>query len=110
MLGLHRDVLEDGNASFEYLRIMQTPNGIYYYATPGGLGTTKFKLTALSVDGGSARAVFENPDNEFPNLIRYTLSDDELMAEVNGIEDDQNILHVWVWRRAEFPQTRKSSP
>jgi len=104
MLGLHRDVSDDGNTFFEYLRIMQTAEGIVYYTTPQGYDTTKFKLNALSEDGNTTQAVFENPDHDFPNLIRYTLSGDGLMAEVEGIDDDQKVVEVWVWQRAEFPR------
>jgi hypothetical protein len=106
MLGLHRDASDDGDTFFEYLRIMQTAEGIYYYATPQGYDTTKFKLTALSEDGSSHQVVFENPEHDFPKLIRYTLRVDGLMAEVEGIEDDRKIVEVWVWQRAEFPATR----
>ena len=106
MLGLHRDAFDDGNMFFEYLRIMQTADGIVYYATPRGHDTTKYKLTALSVNGNSAQAVFENPDHDFPRLIRYMLIENGLRAEVEGTEDDQKVISVWVWQRAEFPATR----
>ena len=109
ILGIHRDVHDDGDVFFEYIRIMETPEGIFYYAAPGGYNTTKFKLTELSVDGTSARAVFENPEHDSPRLIRYVLSGSELMAQIEGFEDEQKIITVWNWQRAEFPQTRKSA-
>jgi hypothetical protein len=104
MLGLHRDVSADGDVIFEYLRIVETTDGLVYYATPRGIDTTKFTLTSLTSDGSSRQAVFENPEHDNPNLIRYTLSDDGLMAEVEGIDDDHTVVDVWVWNRAEFPQ------
>jgi hypothetical protein len=103
MLGLHRDTFEDGRMSFEYLRIMETAEGVYYYASPRGYDTTKFLLTAISDEGGVKQAVFENPDNEFPKLIRYTLDSHGLMAEVEGIDDSNNVVETWTWQRAAFP-------
>lgn len=109
MLGIHREVRDGGDVFFEYLRIMKTADGIFYYAAPGGYNTTKFKLTELSVDGTSARAVFENPEHDSPRLIRYVLSGDVLMAQIEGFDDDQKVITVWNWQRAEFPRTRKST-
>jgi len=78
--------------------------GLVYYATPRGNDTTKFALTSLTSDGSSRQAVFENPEHDFPILVRYTLSEDGLMAEVEGIDDDHTVVEVWVWQRAEFPR------
>jgi hypothetical protein len=103
MIGLHRDLNEDGEVFFEYLRVMQTVDGICYYATPRGYETTKYLLTQFVEEGGMTQAVFENPQHDFPRLIRYTVKADELMAQVEGIEDGQKVLKVWTWRRAEFP-------
>jgi len=103
MVGVHRDHYEDGRTMFEYLRIVMTGDGIVYYASPGGLKTTKFKLTGLSTSGAVKEAVFENPDNEFPTLIRYTLDDSGLMASIEGIDDDAKIVKTWSWKRAEVP-------
>ncbi len=103
MLGLHRDTYEDGRMMFEYLRIMETANGVVYYATPLGYETTKFTLTAHSNKDGVRRAVFENPEHDFPKLIRYTLNGDLLTAEAEGIDDGQRVVEVWTWTRSEFP-------
>jgi hypothetical protein len=104
MLGLHRDVGDENDMTFEYLRIMQTGDGLVYYASPRGYDTTKFLLTSLSDEGDTKQVVFENPEHDFPNLIRYTLTGDELRAEVRGSEDDIPIVKVWSWRRAELPR------
>jgi hypothetical protein len=104
MVGLRRDILEDGNVMFEYLRIMETANGLVYYRTPRGYDTAKFTLTSLNSDGDSAQAVFENPEEIFPRLIRYSLRGQELMAEAEGTSDDQKVISVWTWKRAPFPQ------
>ena len=103
MLGLHRDTFGDGRMFFEYLRIMTTPEGIYYYATPRGYDTAKFLLTFVRDEDGVKQAVFENPENDFPSLIRYTLNKHGLMAEVEGTEDNNRVLETWIWQRAVFP-------
>lgn len=108
MVGVHRDYYDDGRTVFEYLRIVKTGGGIVYYASPGGLNTTKFKLTHLSVTGAVKEAVFENPENEFPNLIRYILDDTGLMAAVEGIDDEARIVKTWVWERADLPAPTQS--
>ena len=102
MLGVHRDYYDDGRSVFEYLRIVKTGDGIVYYASPGGYNTTKFKLTRLSSDGTVKEAVFENPENEFPRLIRYALNGNHLMATVEGVEDDVKVVKTWMWERADL--------
>jgi hypothetical protein len=104
MLGLHRDTFEDGRMEFEYLRIMETGNGVVYYATPRGYETTKFTLTAYTNKDGVRQAVFENPDHDFPRQIRYTLNGDRLTAEAEGQDDGQTVVEVWTWTRSKFPE------
>jgi hypothetical protein len=102
MLGLHRDS-DDGGIMFEYLRIMETADGLVYYATPQGYETTKFTLTTYANTTDNREAVFENPDHDFPRRIRYTRIGDRLTAEISGIDDGQKIVRVWTWTRARFP-------
>jgi hypothetical protein len=104
MLGLHRDTFDDGRMKFEYLRIMDTADGVVYYASPQGFETTKFRLTAYSDKDGARQAVFENPDHNFPRTIRYTLNGGILTAEVEGLDDGQNVVAVWTWTRSTFPE------
>jgi len=103
MIGLHRDAFGDGHTTFEYLRIMQTADGLVYYATPGGYDTTKFKLTKMGERDGVKEVVFENPEHDFPQLIRYSLSARGLMAQVEGLEDDERVVQTWIWQRSPFP-------
>jgi hypothetical protein len=107
MLGLQRDTFSDGRMFFEYLRIMETAEGVYYYASPRGYDTTKFLLTSVTDKDGVKQAVFENPDHEFPKLIRYTLDSHGLMAQAEGIDDNNNVVETWTWQRAEFPAERR---
>jgi hypothetical protein len=97
MLGLHRDAAEGRTVSFEFLRIEATADAITYWASPKGRPATPFKL----VDGGQKRAVFENPEHDFPRRILYWLGDDgSLHARVEGTRAGKSISEEWRWRRA----------
>lgn len=80
MVGLNRAPEGDGMPFFEYLRIEARPGGVFYIASPKGIGTTEFELTEHS----KARAVFENPEHDFPQKLIYTREGDMLEAEVGG--------------------------
>ena len=66
MMGMSRAVAGDKTVEFEYLRIEQRTDGIYYVAHPGArCPGTDFKLTSAS----ATEAVFENPQHDFPKRI-----------------------------------------
>lgn len=91
MLGLHRDARET-KASFEFIRIAATPEGIVYFAQPGGRPPTPFALTESS----ATRAVFANPKHDFPKRIIYWLDEGKLCARVEG---DGESAEQWCWDR-----------
>jgi hypothetical protein len=84
MLGMSRTVAGDKTVEFEYLRIEQRADGIYYVAHPKArCPATDFKLTRAS----ATEAVFENPQHDFPKRITYRKgADDSLTATVDGGE------------------------
>ena len=99
MLGLHRDVFSSELAFFEYLRIENSPRGIYYIASPAGRQEGFFLL----VESGGKRAVFENLQNDFPQRIIYwQLGATTLRARIEG-EQDGYRSKEWVWYRASLP-------
>ena len=70
-------------AEFEYLRIVERADGIFYIAQPGGRPATEFKLTTF--DGSVA--VFENPQHDFPKRIIYRKNaDGSLTASIDAGE------------------------
>lgn len=93
MTGMNRMVRSDGRAAFEFLRIAVTPDGITYFAQPSGRPATAFRLVEVSPD----RAVFANPDHDFPKRIIYALRDGKLCARVEG---DDGKGQEWCWGRA----------
>jgi Domain of unknown function (DUF6265) len=89
MLGMSRTVAGNRTAEFEFLRIEQRDDGIYYVAQPKGrCPATDFKLTRV----GSQEAVFENPQHDFPKRITYRkMADDSLTAAIDGGEGTKAI-------------------
>lgn len=84
MIGMSRTLVGARTASFEFLRIEERGEAIYYVASPKGqCPATDFKLTRLS----GQEAVFENPEHDFPKRIIYRKnSDGSLTAIVDGGE------------------------
>lgn len=93
MLGLHRDAKGD-RGSFEFMRIAATKNGIVYFAQPSGRPPTPFTL----VESTKGRAVFANPQHDFPKRIIYFLKDAQLCARVEGEGSAEQAME-WCWNR-----------
>ena len=54
----------------------------------------------ISLDG--QRAVFENPDNDFPQRVIYSREGDVLTGRIEGTIDGQPQAMEWVYRSAEL--------
>jgi uncharacterized protein DUF6265 len=69
----------------ETLKLVKIGNEIYYIALVEENDTPiSFKLTQID----SAKAVFENPDHDFPQTIQYELLESgSLRATVGGVEN-----------------------
>jgi len=89
MLGMSRTVAGGKTAEFEFLRIEQREDGIFYIAQPKGrCPATDFKLTRASAQ----EAVFENPAHDFPKRIIYRkTADDALTASIDGGEGTKSM-------------------
>ena len=97
LLGLHRDVKGSRMVSFEFLRIQATPEGTFYFASPGSRPPVAFKL----VEAGERRAVFENKQHDFPQRILYWLdAKGALHARIEGPQGGQAVSEEWVWTKA----------
>src|SRR5262245_915562 len=84
MIGMSRSVSGDRTVEFEYLRIEQRADGIFYVAHPEArCPGTDFKLTRAS----SNEVVFENAEHDFPKRIMYRkTSDDAITASIDAGE------------------------
>jgi len=91
LVGLHRDVSAK-RTSFEFMRIQQTKDGIAFIAQPSGRPPTSFPLTEAT----ATRAVFANPQHDFPQRIIYELRDQQLCARVEG---EGETAEEWCWSR-----------
>ena len=84
LIGMSRTVMGGKTVEFEYLRIEQRADAIYYVAHPKArCPGTDFKLTRLT----GQEAVFENPAHDFPKRVIYRKnSDGSLVASIDAGE------------------------
>ena len=79
--------------SFEFLRIVKTPAGLAYLASPGGKAPVEFKLKEIA----DKRVVFENPTHDFPQRVMYWIEPDGAMiARIEGTVAEK--LRGMQWR------------
>jgi hypothetical protein len=97
MLGVHRDV-EGATAAFEFLRIEQSSGAITYLASPQGRPATPFTL----VESSKERAVFANPEHDFPKRILYWREGASLCAAIEGPMNGQTVSERWCWEPASL--------
>lgn len=84
MIGMGREVKNDKLLFHEYLRLEERTDGIYYVAQPFGKAPTDFRLTKSD----DSIAVFENPQHDFPNCIKYKRQKDgSIQIFGSGVED-----------------------
>ena len=93
MMGMGRTVAGDKTVEFEYLRIEQRADGIFYVAHPKArCPGTDFKLTRVS----ATEAVFENPQHDFPKRVTYGKGEgDSLTATIDGGEGTKAITFAF---------------
>ena len=84
MIGMGRVVAGEKTAEFEFLRIEQRGNDLYYVANPNAnCPQTDFKLTRLT----GQEVIFENPAHDYPKRVMYRKnSDGSLVAGIDGGE------------------------
>jgi len=100
MLACGRTIARDKTVFFEFLRIEQRKDGsIYYVAHPAARSPgTDFKLTSAA----NGAWTFENPEHDFPRLIRYSKhADGGLSAHLEGVERGAPATEDFHYRRAE---------
>lgn len=94
MLGLHRDIFDNGSSFFEYLRIETRDDGIYYVASPRGQGSTSFKW----IESADRRAVFANDEHDWPQRITYWIDEaGRLSARAEGKPGSGARAAEWRW-------------
>jgi len=93
MMGVSRTVAGEKTVEFEYLRIEQRSDGVYYVAHPKArCPGTDFKLTRAS----ATEAVFENPQHDFPKRIIYRKTGDySLTASIDAGEGTKSMTFAF---------------
>jgi hypothetical protein len=84
ILGMGRTVRNEKTIDFEFMRIEQRPDGIYFVARPkSNTDETSFKL----ISAANKTFVFENPDHDFPQRVSYRLNKaTQLIGRIEGTE------------------------
>ena len=94
MLGMSRTVAGGRTAEFEYLRLEQRADAVYYVAHPKArCPGTEFKLTRRT----GQEAVFENPQHDFPKRIIYRKNaDGSLTASIDAGEGTKSQSYAFL--------------
>jgi len=96
ILGIGRTVKNDKTTDWEFMRIEQRPDGIFYVAKPkANSAETDFKL--ISTD--ASRFVFENKAHDFPQRVIYTVTKDNFTGRIEGETNGKS-------RGIDFPMKR----
>jgi len=92
MVGMGRETSGKKMAFFEYLRIEQREDGLFYVAQPRGKSPTDFKLTTKT----SSSLKFENPQHDFPKTIEYEKRpNNSLLVRVSGDDTkEKSFQHI----------------
>lgn len=82
LLGLSRTVKGDKTVGFEFMQMRVNPEGkLVFIALPSGQKETVFPAVSQT----EAAVVFENPQHDFPQRIRYARQGpDQLIARIEG--------------------------
>ena len=95
MLGVNRQVAGGKAVFFEFLRIEQRGEEVFYVAQPKGRAGTDFQ----QVEGKENEATFENPEHDFPRRILYRREGKgSLYARAEGEEGGNARVLEYRWR------------
>ena len=94
MLGLHREVRQDAELLFEYLRIEESGEGLTFYSTRHDESPTAFSLRNTE----PGRVEFQRAFPDFPSLVAYWRDGEELCSRVEGLFRGRNRVLEWKLR------------
>ena len=97
--------LRNGRVGFEFARIAPIDGVLAYAAQPDGAPPTVFPL----IEATESRAVFQNPDNDFPQRVIYERTGQVLIARIEGRMGDREQAMDWRFDKAEL-NTRCPNP
>lgn len=97
MLGMSRTVHDGKTVAFEFLRLQERGDAVFYVASPNGATPTDFRL----VESDGTRAVFENPAHDFPQRIAYRRDGEQLVARISALDESAARASEWRWTRRD---------
>ena len=84
ILGMGRTVKNGKTVDFEFMRIEQRADGIFFVAKPkANTEETAFKLIRSTKN----EVVFENPEHDFPQRVIYKLEGTKMTGRIEGNEN-----------------------
>jgi hypothetical protein len=96
ILGIGRTVKSGKTAGWEYMRIEERAEGIYFVSRPHeNKDETAFKL----VESKGGRFVFENKEHDFPQRVIYVTNRSALTGRIEGFSSGKQLA-------IDFPMTR----
>ena len=78
---------------WEQLRIIARGGVTLYQAMPNGREAVDFMLVDQSPQG----AIFENRDNDWPNVIVYEREGDVMTATIRGLRGENEPVMIWAF-------------
>jgi len=94
MIGSGRDGKGDQVGHWEWMRIERGADGsLTFYGSPKGAAAVGFKAT----EGNANSITFVNPDHDYPQRIRYVVTDGGLDAEISLADGSKP--NRWSYRR-----------
>ncbi|WP_421789986.1 DUF6265 family protein [Hyphobacterium sp.] len=101
-LGVNRSIRDGQARAFEYMRIVNTDEGMQYCAQPGGGEAVCFRywggeagFNMETREPFTGQAVFVNPDHDFPQRIVYARDGNELAAIISDMDGENAITFRW---------------
>jgi hypothetical protein len=98
MIGMGRMIQGEKTVFTEFIKLVETPDGIEYRVQPDGRKEVAFKLASRTAE----EAIFENPGHDFPRKIGYRKEKDGLLAWIEGQQGGRDA-------KMEFRLKKKSS-
>lgn len=96
MIGAGRTVKAGKTVDYEFIRIVDEADGIFYVAKPtANKEETRFKM----IKSSAREVVFENPAHDFPQRVMYRLDGEKLHARIEGTRSGKT-------SGVDFPYTR----
>ena len=88
------DPAKEKTQDFEYLRMEQRADGVYYVVVPSGTKELTFRLSGVSDESGGKAFTFTNVVDEFPQRIVYRRGTEGwLYAQVTASKGGNDVVY-----------------